>query len=55
MKKTQFVETSLQDFKNKIITQVRVVLDIFFKNINLAKPLEYLSRKLLVELFGVNT
>lgn len=45
MKKTQFVETSLQDFKNEITTQVRVVLDDFFKNIKLVKHSEYLSRE----------
>lgn len=54
MKKTQFVEISLQDFKNEITTQVGVVLDDFFKNLKPAKSSEYLSRKQVAELFGVN-
>lgn len=31
MKKIQFLETSLQNFKNEITTQVKLVLDNFFK------------------------
>ena len=54
MKQIQFVATSPNDLKNEIANEVKVILDDFLKHFKPIKPEEYLSRKQVAELFGVD-
>lgn len=54
MSAIQFVATSPQDLKNEITADVKVILDDFLKHFKPEPPKEFLSRKDVATMFGVD-
>lgn len=54
MSQIQFLATSPEKLKQEITADVKVILDEFLKNFKPVQPAEYLSRKQVAQLFGVD-
>lgn len=54
MQQIQFLASSPQELKKEIIVDVKVILDDFLKNFKPKIPNEYLSRKDVALMFGVD-
>lgn len=54
MNQIQSSATSPQDLKNEIISDIRVILDDFLKHYKPQEPNEYLTRRQVSDMFGVD-
>lgn len=54
MSTIQFVATSPNDLKAEITADIKTVLDNFLENYKPIQPKEYLSRKNVADMFGVD-
>ena len=54
MEKIQFIETSPQELQNQITASVKTQLEEFLKIYQPQQPKEYLSRRNVADMFGID-